>query len=159
MFTQAKLIIYGIIATLLISAVLGCVWYFKWSQAEIKVLNENNTKLTIAVTTQKETIAAQQKDAVLKNDVLTQTNEDFQAARKENNALRGRLSKHNIGYLASSKPKTVGKILSNASNNAERCFEILTGSPLTADEKAATKPSKVNRECPSLANPNFKGNL
>ena len=35
-------------------------------------------------------------------------------------------------------------------NNALRCFEVLTGSPLTQDELQADKPSLYNRECPTI---------
>ena len=36
-----------------------------------------------------------------------------------------------------------------------RCLEIASGSPLTAQELAATKKSEANNECPDLANPNY----
>jgi len=150
-----KIYIYLIIFALLASAVGGAVWYYKWSQAEIKVLTANNVKLNLAVDTQKETIATMEKDALLQIDILAEVNVEFEVARSENNALRKKLAKHNISYLASKKPKTVGKILTKATNNAERCFEILSGSPLTEAEKAATKKSQANNECPSLANPNY----
>jgi hypothetical protein len=35
-------------------------------------------------------------------------------------------------------------------------LEIASGSPLTEKELAATKPSEINRECPAIANPNYK---
>ena len=150
-----KLYVYIIIATLLAAALGGAVWYYKWSQAEIKVLRENNTKLVIAVDTQKKTIEAQIKDAKLKNDLVTATSIEYEKARAENIALRQKLAKHDIAYLASKRPKTIKRIITKASDNAERCFEILSGSPLTEKEKAATKKSQANNECPGLANPNY----
>ena len=38
---------------------------------------------------------------------------------------------------------------------ALRCVEISSGSPLTESEINATKKSEINRECPSIANPNY----
>ena len=40
-------------------------------------------------------------------------------------------------------------------DNANRCMEIASGSPLTEEELAATKKSQTNTECPRLANPNY----
>jgi hypothetical protein len=40
-------------------------------------------------------------------------------------------------------------------DEANRCIEIATGSPLTESEINATKKSQINGECPSLANPNY----
>ena len=53
------------------------------------------------------------------------------------------------------KTKVIEKIINNATDNSQRCFEILTGSPLTEKEKNATKKSEINPECPSIANPNY----
>ena len=49
----------------------------------------------------------------------------------------------------------IERIINSASNKALRCVEIAGGSPLTADEISATKKSEINRECPSIANPNY----
>ena len=49
----------------------------------------------------------------------------------------------------------IEKIINNATDNSQRCFEILTGSPLTEKEKNASKKSEINPECPSIANPNY----
>ena len=40
-------------------------------------------------------------------------------------------------------------------DNANRCMEIASGSPLTEEEIAVTKKSKANLDCPRLANPNY----
>jgi len=37
-----------------------------------------------------------------------------------------------------------------------RCLEIASGSPLTDIERNAKLPSEINRECPNIANPNYK---
>ena len=53
------------------------------------------------------------------------------------------------------KPKLIQRVISRASARVLRCFEILSGSPLTNKEITATKPSQINTECPSIANPNY----
>ena len=66
-----------------------------------------------------------------------------------------KLQRHDLGQLAYNKPGLVVKIINKASNNANRCIAIATGSPLTEDEINAVKKSQINGECPSLANPNY----
>jgi len=151
-----KLYIYFIIFFLLSAAIAGAVWYYKWSQAEIQVLRENNIKLVIGIKQNEETIKVMQVDAKRVGEQIVIVNKDFEKARKENFSLREKLSKHNIAYLAASKPKLIGKILTKGTKDAERCFEILSGAELTEAEKAATKKSQANSSCPSLANPNYE---
>ena len=156
MFAQAKMIGIGIVAVLLLSAIGGAVWYYKWSQKEIEVLRENNVKLELAVEHSEAAVASLKTDAkdAAKNYIFVNT--EYQAARKENNALRVKLSKHNVAYLASKKPGLVEKVLNTGTDDAERCFEIASGAPLTEAEIAATKKSQSNSFCPGLANPNYK---
>ena len=49
----------------------------------------------------------------------------------------------------------IQRIINKASAAALRCVEISSGSPLTEKEINATKKSEINRECPSIANPNY----
>jgi len=44
-----------------------------------------------------------------------------------------------------------------ATRNAMRCLEIASGAPRTQAELAAKNSSEINKECPALANPNYKG--
>jgi hypothetical protein len=156
MFAQAKMIAIGIAAVLLLSAIGGAVWYYKWSQKEIEVLRANNEKLELAVKLNEEAIDSLELDAKKAAKNYTTVNKQYQAARKENNALRIKLSKFDIAYLASKKPGLVEKILNKGTADAERCFEILSGSPLTEAEIAATKKSQSNSFCPAIANPNYE---
>ena len=60
-----------------------------------------------------------------------------------------------IGKTAIAKDKVIQRIINKASAAALRCVEISSGSPLTEKELNATKKSEINRECPSIANPNY----
>jgi len=64
--------------------------------------------------------------------------------------------KRNFGEAAAKKPASLERAVNRGTVNALRCLEIASGSSLTDAEKNATKPSEINRECPSLANPNYK---
>ena len=96
---------------------------------------------------------------------------DFEAilnANKEMNELIGKLKtdfaeldkrfnkkNRDVGLLAIEKTKAVERITNSASDKANRCIEIASGSPLTEKEINATKKSEINTECPSIANPNY----
>ena len=57
--------------------------------------------------------------------------------------------------MAIEKSKVIERIINKGGDNAARCLEIASGSPLTDKEKSATKKSEINQECPSIANPNY----
>ena len=99
-------------------------------------------------------------ESVRKNleEVQKQFNEvtaEFDNAQKRVDTLEEKLSEHDLGQLAQARPGLVEKIINDASNEVGRCMEILSGSPLTEKEINATKPSKINSECPDIANPNY----
>jgi hypothetical protein len=87
---------------------------------------------------------------------FTQTQEQFSIASKRVALLEDKLSEHDLGFLAESKPQLVEKIIDKASKDVLRCFEIQSGSPLTQEELNATKPSEINLSCTDIANPNYR---
>jgi chromosome segregation ATPase len=128
----------------------GFYWYYTDSQARIAVLQENTAKLEVAVATNEETIAALQEDFDAVNAEIKRVNESFAAARIQNQELSERLSKHDLAHLASKKPGLVENVINEASDKAARCFEILSGAPLTDDERNASDGQSFNSECPWL---------
>lgn len=124
---------------------------------ENATLIANNAQLEQAIKEQQDTIASLERDIELQGQILTETNNKFQLARDQVRALIDRLGKHELGYLAYRRPGLVENIVNNATDDVGRCFEIATGAPLTEEELNATLPSQINRECPDLANPNYRG--
>lgn len=124
---------------------------------ENATLVANNAQLEQAIKEQQDTIASLERDIELQRQILTDTSDRFQSARDQVRDLQDRLSRHEIGYLAYRRPGLVENIVNNATNDVGRCFEIATGAPLTEEELNATLPSQINRECPDLANPNYRG--
>ena len=51
--------------------------------------------------------------------------------------------------------KVMERIINKGGEAASRCIEIASGAELTEQEINATKKSEINRECPSIANPNY----
>lgn len=125
-------------------------WYYNDSQKRIAILNENNAKLEVAVKINEETIGALQRDYAAANRELGKVNNEFAAARAQNQVLADKLAKHDLGVLGANKPVIVERVINNASAKAGRCFEILSGKPLTQAEKEAKDGKAFNSECPWL---------
>jgi len=141
---------------LLASAIGAAYWYFNWSQAEIARLRGNAIKLELAIAQSEAAIKAlkeSEKQVLIRSEVV---NTQFQAARTETTVLKKKLAKHDLGYLASQKPRLVKKIINKGSHDVSRCMEIMSGSPLTQDELLANRKSQINSSCSDLANPNYK---
>lgn len=151
-----KLIAIGIAVALILSMLGGAVWYYKWTQKEIGILRDNNAKLELAVETNEKAIDSVKKDVALSAVTLQELDVKFQESRKESDVIREKLSRHDIGYLASRKPGLVEKAVNKGTADVGRCYEILSGAPLTEAELAATKKSQANSICPDIANPNYE---
>lgn len=135
----------------------GAGIYVMKLRADNATLKANQMKLEQAVTSQQELLEQQKKD--------------FQAIMKANselNALIGNLKKdiddldkrfnkndRDIGKIAVEKPKVIERIVNKGTEAAVRCIELASGAPHTEAELKATKKSEINRECPSIANPNY----
>ena len=77
--------------------------------------------------------------------------------KKDLEDLDKRFNKNNrdFGKLALEKTGAIERIINKGSVAAGRCIEIASGAELTEEEINATKKSEINRECPSIANPNY----
>jgi len=151
-----KLYIYGIAGAFILSILAGGYWYYSWSQAEISTLRQNVATLEIAVDTQAETISTMESDSKAVGKQVIVVSKQFREARTENNVLRKKLAKHDVAFLAEKKPGLIKKIVNKGTANVGRCFEILSGSPLTEKEINATKKSQINSSCPDIANPSYE---
>lgn len=153
MFGTAKLVMVGI---MLVGLTGGAAYVYKL-KADNEVLKANQIKLEESINTQKEVIENQKKDFAEILDANKKMNELVNNLKKDIEALDKRFNKkdRDIGKLAIEKSKVIERIINKASDKAARCMEIASGSPLTEEEKNATKKSEINTECPSLANPNY----
>tara|TARA_Y100000389_G_C17102495_1_gene336630 strand:- start:10 stop:492 length:483 start_codon:yes stop_codon:yes gene_type:complete len=125
-------------------------WYYTDTQKTIAVLTENNAKLNVAVETNEATIKVMAADFKKANEEIQRVNEDFAATRQQNNILADKLAKHDLELLAASRPDSIERLINGGSAAAGRCFELLSGSPLTEREKNAKKDTSFNKECPWL---------
>ena len=142
---------------IIISAVVGAGAYVMKLQRDNTILKENAVKLEGAISEQKTLIENQKKDFAEILEANKKINELVGNLKKDLDDLDKRFSKkdRDIGKLAIDRTKVIERIINKGSDNATRCIEIASGSPLTEEEKNATKKSEINPECPSIANPAY----
>ena len=161
MFGTFKLVMVGI----LVSSLAGAGLYVMKLRSDNAILKANQIKLEEAVDSQQQVIEQQKKDyeSIMAANKTLQESRDILKAELQNlddkfNKINASGKKRDIGDLAVNRPSSVERVINKASDNALRCVEIAMGSPLTEKEINAIKPSEINAECPSLANPNYVPN-
>ena len=140
-----------------ISALIGAGGYIFKLQRDNVILKENAVKLESAISEQKQVIENQKKDFAEILEANKKINELVNNLKKDLDDLDKRFSKkdRDIGKLAIERTGAIERVINKGSDNATRCIEIASGSPLTEEEKNATKKSEINPECPSIANPSY----
>lgn len=158
MFSQIKLVFFFI----MLMGAGGGLWYVQHLKSENEILTLNNEKLEGAVAQQQAVIEQQLADIKNIQDLnkqLTENNKkltaDLEVANEKFNKVNASGERRDIGNLAVQKPKSIQIIEGRREKQRARCFEIAQGSPLTEEEKNATKKSEINAECPNIANPNY----
>ena len=158
MFAAIRLILIVVI----IAVFVGAAWYVTGMREQLAISEVNNKKLEEAVTAQHSLIDQIKKDVSLVQEANQKLNTTIQAQNKDLNSLQNRFntnadgSQRDIGKIAAANPSGIERAINRGTTNAIRCLEIASGSPLTPEEQNAKTPSEINKECPAIANPNFK---
>jgi len=151
--------VYFIIGIISLFSVIGggAYYYYTTTQNTIMQLTENNATLKSnqielegAIESANETITYLQDNARQIREQYEVAQRQLDEIRQQNSRLRDRLSDHDISALAEARPELVERIINNASDEALRCFELLSGAPLTDNERNAENGQKFNNECPWL---------
>ena len=153
MFGTMKMVMVGI----MVAGLAGAGLYVMKLRSDNAILKANQIKLEEAVSSQKELIAKQQEDFKEILEANKKFNELVSALKKDIDDLDNRFNKdgRDFGKLAIEKTDSIQRIVNGASDKPLRCVEIAGGAPLTEQELNATVKSEINRECPSIANPNY----
>ena len=148
-----RLFLIGIIIT----SLLGAGAYVLKLQRDNVILKENAVKLESAISEQKQVIENQKKDFAEILEANKKINALINNLKKDLDDLDKRFTKkdRDIGKLAIDRTGAIERVINKGADNATRCIEIASGSPLTEKEKNATKKSEINPECPSIANPAY----
>jgi len=146
---------------IIMAAITGVVgfgaWkYYQYTQEQIRIYAVNAATAELAQQEAEAAVESLKRDMVEIQQQFTVVSKKFEVAKGRVSALENKLSEHEIGDLAQKKPKLIEKIIDKGTQDVLRCYEILTGSPLTDEEIAVTKKSKANTTCPDVANPNYE---
>jgi multidrug resistance efflux pump len=154
--------IKAIVALVIVLIVAGGGYFLINLKADLAIAQENAKKLEEGVRLQNEAMAQMKADQEKIKELNSELNTTIKLQNKDMENLKDRFTvnaageKRDFGKTAAAKPTSLERAVNRGTVNALRCLEIASGAPLTEAEKNATKPSEINRECPSLANPNYK---
>jgi TolA-binding protein len=151
-----------VVATLAIVVIVaGGLWYVTGLRADLAVSEMNNKTLKDGIEQQQRLIEQMQRDVAQIQEINSSLAQEADRQRAEVRDLVDRFNvnargeSRDFGAIAAARPGVVERLVNRGTANAMRCLAIASGSPHTEAELAAKTSSEVNRECPSLANPNF----
>jgi len=146
---QAKFIAAVIIILMLVAA-----WFYvKHLESSLDAVKAMNARLEDVVTSQKVAMDNLKNDVIKMNKVQGKYSDSVQVIEKDTQELEKKLTTtksgnaRNLNKIANKKPTAFEKIINRASKDSLRCNEIVSGSPLTADEKSGRVKNSV---CPRL---------
>ena len=142
---------------LLMSGIAGAGIYVMKLRADNATLKANQIELEKGIETQTKLIEQQKVDFEAIMESNKKLNVLIQSFKKDLEDLDKRFTKKNrdIGKLAIERTEAIERIINKGSANAQRCVELASGAEHTEEELKATLKSKINPECPALANPNY----
>ena len=141
--------------------VAGGLWYAMNLKAELATSEANNKILERSLSDQSAVIEQMRVDIAQIQSINEEVNAELGRQRQEVNNLINKFNvnakgeSRDIGKIAVKKPRAMEKLINRGTKNALRCLEIATGAERTEKEINAKKESQINRECPTLANPNY----
>lgn len=145
------------IVVLLMAGISGAGIYVMKLRSDNAILKANQTKLEGAIAEQNKVLEQQKQDfkAILESN--KKLNTLINTFKKDLEDLDKRFTKKNrdIGKLAIERTEAIERIVNKGGKNAARCIELASGAEHTEEELKATLKSKINPECPALANPNY----
>ena len=146
----------------MVAVLVATGWYVTNLKADLVTSENNNAKLQDGIREQQELLAQMQRDIGQIQEINRSLQETTQKHRADVEALSKKFSQdargqpRDFGAFAKEKPDLVEKLINRGTRNAMRCLEIASGAPRTEQELAAKTASEINKECPTIANPNYR---
>jgi len=139
-----------------VSGLCGLGYYiYDNTITKITTLTEQNVEYRNAANQNRKELDRILEDVKIIAEESKNVSSEFQRADIIVNKFRQLLREHNLGELAVEKPEIIEKRINSGTHELNRCFEIMSGSPLTMEEINATRPSEINNYCSDIANPNY----
>lgn len=120
-------IIIGLVILIAVGTGAG-LWYFSWSQKEMKLLAANAAKLELSVIIQKETIEDIINQQLKSKQQMIILNTKFQISDKKNKKLEKIVARHrdSIPHIIDRKPKVYENIINRGTRNVLLELEQIT---------------------------------
>ena len=125
-------------------------WYYNDTQERLAILTSNNAKLNTAVELNEQTISSLEEDFAKASSELATLNEQYIRIRRQNQALAEKLERIDLTAAAIANAEGIERAVNRGTENAGRCFELLSGAELTDKERNAENDIAFNKECPWL---------
>jgi len=154
--------IRAVIALVILLIIVGVGWWITSMRADLAMAQENTKKLTESVGQQQAVIEQQNQDIQRIQRANSSLNATVRRQSQDVEALQKKFSQdaqgnsRDFGLFANEKPDLVERLVNRGTQAAYRCMELASGAPHTPEELAAKTSSDINKECPAIANPNYK---
>jgi ElaB/YqjD/DUF883 family membrane-anchored ribosome-binding protein len=129
------------IAAILFSVISGGYFYIEALQGKLEAAAEVQQRMEGVITQQKMVMEQTQRDLKRMGELNQEVAAKAQAAQNEVNSLRGKFSR--LENIAKAPPSETENRVNRGTKDALRCNEIVTGSPLTADEKSGKVKNNI----------------
>jgi septal ring factor EnvC (AmiA/AmiB activator) len=123
-------------------------WYYNDTQERLAILTSNNAKLNTAVELNEQTISSLEQDYAKASGELATLNEQYTSIRRQNQQLADKLQEIDLTAAAIANAEGIERAVNRGTENAGRCFELLSGADLTDKERNAANGIAFNKECP-----------
>jgi hypothetical protein len=130
------------IAAILFSIISGGYFFIKEQQAQLELAKEVQAKMEGVIEKQGLAMDNMKADMERMGQVQKELSGSINAAEKDTKALAKKFTEdaegreRNLAAMAAEKPSVVEEKINRGTKDALRCNELLTGAPLTEDEKA-----------------------
>jgi len=122
------------IAAILFSVVSGGYFYIQALEGKLEAAAEVQQRMEGVITQQKMVMEQQQADMKKMQSINAEVARVAQQAQNEVNVLSRKMSR--LDNLAKAPPSETETRVNRGTRDALRCNELVTGSPLTAEEKS-----------------------
>jgi len=110
--------------------------YIKVLRAELEAAAEVQIRMEGVINQQKLVLERQEQDMKKMQEVNREVSDKINNAQKEVADLNRKFANRDLSAIASAKPTETEQKVNRGTKDALRCNEIVTGSPLTEDEKS-----------------------
>ena len=161
MFTAYAQLLKIVAILAIVAVIAGGLYYVTNLKAALAVSQINEQVLKDSVASQNALIESIKADVATIQNINKELTDQISQQRAEVQELTDKFNVNakgearDFGAIANAKPGLIEILVNRGTENAMRCLAIATGAKLTEKELNAKTSSEINRECPSIANPNY----